>query len=81
VIGHALTNDSERRACRPDCLQAPEDLVKRLIDRHTLQVRELTAARSKMRVHQHVRLQGAAKPALALSSAASKRGYLAVVLG
>jgi hypothetical protein len=39
VIGHALTNDGQRRACRPDCLQASEDVVKRLIDRHTLQVR------------------------------------------
>ena len=55
--------------------------MKRLIDRHTLQVRELTTARSKVRVHQHVRLQGAAKPALALSSASSERGDLAVVLG
>jgi hypothetical protein len=81
VIGHALTNDGQRNARRPDRLQAPEDLVKRLIDRHILQVRELTPSGSKVRIHQHVRLQGAAKPALALSSAASERRDLAVVLG
>ena len=54
--------------------------MKRSIDRHTLQVRELAAARPEVRVHQDVGLQRTTKPALTLSSAASKRGDLAVLL-
>jgi hypothetical protein len=80
VVGHALANDGQRCARRPNCLQASKDLVKRSIDRYAFQVRELTAARSEVHVHQDVGLQRTAKPALAFPSAASERGNLAVLL-
>jgi hypothetical protein len=80
VIGHALATDGHRRTRGPDRLQASKDLVKRSIDRYSLQVRELTAARSEVRVHQDVGLQRTAKPALTLSSATSERRDLAVLL-
>ena len=80
VIRHALTNDGQCCTRRPNRLQTPKDLVKRSVDRHMLQVRELAAARPEVRVHQDVGLQRTAKPTLTLSSAASKCGDLAVLL-
>jgi len=56
VVWQAFTNHGERDPCNPNRLQAPEDSMKRAVDRHALQVRELTAAGSKVRVHENVRL-------------------------
>ena len=80
VLRDTLTDHSHRCTSHPDRLQAPEDLVERLVDRYTLQVRELAPARSEVRLHQDVGLQRPAKPALALSGATSERRDLAVLL-
>jgi hypothetical protein len=80
VVRDTLADHGHRRTSRSDRLQAPQDLVKRLVDRHAFQVRELTAARSEVRVHQDVGLQRPAKPALALSGATSERRDFAVLL-
>jgi hypothetical protein len=72
--GHACTR-------RPDRPQAPKNLMKRLIDRHALQVRELASAGSEIRIHQDVRLQRATKATLAFSRTTRERGDLAVALG
>jgi hypothetical protein len=55
--------------------------VKRSIDRHALQVRELAAPRPEVRLHQDVWLQSAAESALTFARAASERRDLAVLLG
>jgi hypothetical protein len=80
VVGHALANDGQRCTGGPNGVQASENLMKRSIDRNPLQVCELTAAGSEIRVHQDVRLQCATKPPLTLASAAGERRHLAVVL-
>jgi hypothetical protein len=81
MVRDALSNDRQRRACRPDRLEAAQDVVERSIYRYAFQVRELTATRSEVRVHQNVGLERTAEPALTLSGAARERGHLAVVLG
>lgn len=56
MVRQTFTNHGERDTCNPNRLQAPQDPMKRSIDRHALQVREITASRSEVRVHQNVRL-------------------------
>ncbi len=56
VLGDSLSNDSHRCASGSNRIQAPKNLVKRLVDRDLLQVRELAAAHSKMSLHQNVGL-------------------------
>jgi hypothetical protein len=81
VLGHALADDGEGCTSRSNRLEAPQDAVERAIDRHTLQMSELTTPRTVVRIHEHVRLKRTAEPALALSSATREGGDLAVVFG
>ena len=81
VVRHTLPNDRQGCTGGPNRLEASEDGVERAVDRHLLQMRELTTARSEMRVHQDVGLQGPTESALTLSRAPGKRGELPVVLG
>ncbi len=56
VVGYALPNDRHGGACGSNRLETAKDLVERSVDRNLLQVCQLTASRTELRLHQDVGL-------------------------
>ena len=80
MVGHPLTNHGQCGTRRPDRREVAKNVEEGLIDRHALQMSELTASPAKVRLHDDVRLKRATESTLAPSRTARKRRDLSVVL-
>lgn len=73
MIGDTLANDCECRAGCTNRVEASQNLVKRTVDRDALEMGELSAPETKVRVHEHVGLKSAPEAALAPAGTARQR--------
>ncbi len=81
VVRYALTNHGQGGTRRPYRLEVTKDVEKGLIDRHALQMSELAATRTEVRLHDHIGLKRTAESPPTPSRATGKRSDLSVVLG
>lgn len=80
MVRHTLTNHGQCGARCPNRGEVAKNVEEGLIDRHALQMSELTTPSVKVRLHDDVRLKRAAKPTLALSRTAGESCDLSLVL-
>ncbi len=81
MVGYSLADHGQCCTGRPDRCQTTKNVEERLVDCNALQMSKLTASSAKLRLHDDVWLERAAKPTLALSRTASKGRNFSVVLG